>query len=243
MRPSTNPPRHPATAMFVGLDNHVSARCFTSASSWRAAVSRTAHTERLMAPDAHNRPTASPDALIASYQEICKSYHAIDDFRMKLLGLLPFTSLAAILLVNKEDALLSSVSSAGNELLGFAAVFAAAFTLTLFVYEVRGILRCDGLIQRGKEIEGLLGIRGQFWQCAAEHKPKEGPTRSSDMAKLFNTTIAACLVYSFVFSAWVFLALRYGYGVEFFGCAATAVVLGGLIGFGAYFVVRRAVPA
>ena len=112
-----------------------------------------------MKPDVHGLPVASPDSLIAAYGEICKSYHAIDDFRMKLLGLLPFTSLAAILLVNKE-ALLSSPRSAGSELLGFAAVFAAAFTLTLFVYEVRGILRCDGLIKRGKEIEDLLGIHG-----------------------------------------------------------------------------------
>jgi hypothetical protein len=196
-----------------------------------------------MTADLHRVPAMTPDALIAAYGEICKSYHAIDDFRMKLLGLLPFTSLAAILLVNK-DALLSSMPADGSELFGFAAVFAAAFTLTLFVYEVRGILRCDGLIKRGKEIEDWLGIHGQFWQCEAESKSESGQRiRLSRVAKLFNTTVAACLVYSFVFSAWVFLALRYGYGLKFFGCAATAVLLGALIGLGAYSVVRRAVPA
>ena len=187
------------------------------------------------------KPVATSEALIAAYVEICKSYHAIDDFRMKLLGLLPFTSLAAILLVNK-DALVSSLPREGSELFGFAAVFASAFTLTLFVYEVRGIVRSNGLIERGKEIEDLLRLRGQFWQCADETKAKD-QERLSRVAKVFNTTVAACLVYSFVFSAWVFLALRYGYGLEFFGCAITAVVLGALIGVGAYSLVRTAVPA
>lgn len=193
--------------------------------------------------DLHSERTTSADALIAAYGDICKSYHAIDDFRMKLLGLLGFTSLAAILLVDK-DASPASTSIAGSELLGFAAVFAAAFTLTLFVYEVRGILRCDGLIKRGKEIEDQLGVHGQFWQCDAESKGEiQRRNWSTRLAELFNTTVAACLVYSFVFSAWVFLALRYGYGLEFFGYAATAVLLGVLIGAGAYSVVRRAVPA
>ena len=187
--------------------------------------------------------TSNQAGLIATYEEICKSYHAIDDFRMKLLGLLPFTSMAAILLLN-QDALLSSTLAGGRELFGFAAVFAAAFTLTLFVYEVRGILRCDGLIQRGQEIERKLGVRGQFWQCQEEAKSfSEQRPRLSKIARHFNTTVASCLVYSFVFSAWVFLALRYGYGLMFFGCATTAIVLGLLIGWGAYSVVRPAVPA
>jgi hypothetical protein len=50
-------------------------------------------------------PVVSTDALLAAYAEICKSYHAIDDFRMKLLGLLPFTSLAGILLLSKDTVL------------------------------------------------------------------------------------------------------------------------------------------
>jgi hypothetical protein len=145
--------------------------------------------------------TGNRAGLIAADDQICRSYHAIDDFRMKLLGLLPFTSVAAILLLNK-DALLSSTLAGGSELFGFAAVFAAAFTLTLFVYEVRGILRCGGLIARKKEIERALGVRGQFWQCEWEAKSAgERPLQWSNVAKLFNTTVASCLVYSFVFSA------------------------------------------
>lgn len=45
------------------------------------------------------------DSLLAAYEEICRSYHAIDEFRMKLLGLLPFTSLAAILLLERGEEL------------------------------------------------------------------------------------------------------------------------------------------
>jgi hypothetical protein len=184
--------------------------------------------------------TPATEALLCAYGEICKSYHAIDDFRMKLLGLLPFTSLAAILLINTDGARLA----AHSELLGFASVFAAAFTLTLFVYEVRGILRCDGLIKRGREIEERLQIRGQFWQCEEESKAaRKRSELAPRIANVFNTTVAACLVYSFVFSSWTFLALRYGYGLQMFGCAITAVGLGSLIGVGAYLLVRRTVPA
>jgi hypothetical protein len=201
--------------------------------------------ETKAASEVPQAPVGEKDALLAAYAEICTSYHAIDDFRMKLLGLLPFTSLAGILLLSKDN-VLSSVSKTGNELLGFAAVFGSAFTLTLFVYEVRGILRCDGLIKRGKQIEDLLRVQGQFWQCDAESSKTSGEHRlafAKRVVRLFNTTIAACLVYSFVFSAWVFLALRYGYGLKFFGCAASAVGLGLLIGGSAYALVRRAVPA
>jgi hypothetical protein len=35
---------------------------------------------------------ANQEARLAGYQEICKSYHAIDDFRMKRLGSLPLAS-------------------------------------------------------------------------------------------------------------------------------------------------------
>ncbi|MCA1576672.1 MAG: hypothetical protein LC794_04825 [Acidobacteria bacterium] len=48
------------------------------------------------------------DIQLAAYEEVCNSYHAIDDFRTKLLGILPIASL------------------------GLASFFAAAFTLHYF---------------------------------------------------------------------------------------------------------------
>ena len=190
-----------------------------------------------MGTDTQEQGKVSADVLLAVYSEICKSYQAIDDFRTKLLGLLPFTSLAGIALLSKDAGPLTA-SNGRSEPLAFAAVFASAFTLTLFVYEIRGILRCDGLIKRGKEIEHRLRVDGQFWQCADEAK-----ATSKKVARFFNTTIAACLVYSLVFAAWIFFALRYGYGIEVFGCAASAVGLGVLMGVTAYCLVRREIPA
>src|SRR6266550_4158548 len=84
-------------------------------------------------------------ALLGVYEEISKSHQAIDEFRMKLLGLLPLASLAGIFILSRSDILSSpSGSTSGSELNGliaFIAIFAALFTLALFVYEIRGILR------------------------------------------------------------------------------------------------------
>jgi hypothetical protein len=107
------------------------------------------------------------EILLVVYSEICKSYHAIDDFRTKLLGLLPLTSLVGLFLLDKEKAVVSIGFS--TDLLGFAAVFAALLTLALFGYEIRSIWRCHHLINEGLHIERQLGIRhGQFHVCAGE---------------------------------------------------------------------------
>ena len=55
-----------------------------------------------MAQERSNDATAdgSKSAFLAAYSEVCKSYHAIDDFRMKLLGALPLASLVGIFLLD-----------------------------------------------------------------------------------------------------------------------------------------------
>jgi hypothetical protein len=60
--------------------------------------------------EAERPTTLNTDALLATYAEIGKSYHAIDDFRMKLLGLLPLTSVAGILLLNQDQPILSGAA-------------------------------------------------------------------------------------------------------------------------------------
>jgi len=140
---------------------------------------------------------------------------------MKLLGLLPLASLAGIVLLDKNGAL--SQLTARSELAGFACLFASAFTLTLFVYEIRGILRSDGLIERGKKIEDLLNVQGQFWQCDEDAR-RGSVGLPNRIGRLFNTTVASCMVYCLVFAAWLFLTLRYAYGLKLFGCAISAVV-------------------
>src|SRR5262245_6634016 len=179
--------------------------------------------------EANGRP------LLAAYEEICRAYHAIDDFRMKLLGLLPFASLVGVLLIGKTDLLAGLRQGEGNELLGFAAIFAAMLTLALFGYEVMGIQRCHSLITEGKHLEERLGIEhGLFHVCEKEHV--QSPIRA------LNAKLIACVIYSLVWAGWLFIALRFGFSIETHTCvlwaATTGVVVAGLN----YSLVRKLTP-
>lgn len=172
------------------------------------------------------------DVLLAVYGEVCTSYHAIDDFRTKLLGILPITSLAGILLVGK-DGLLATNNSPSLRLVGYGSFFAAAFTLALFLFEIRGILRCHHLIQRGEELERRLKVKGQFFVCAQQHG------RDVTSEKIFNAKVAASAIYSLVFSAWLFMALKFTFGLHVIGCGLTATLLGGLLAVGTHTLISR----
>jgi len=177
-------------------------------------------------------------ATLATYAEICKSYHAIDDFRMKLLGLLPLASLVGVFLLDSSKVLARVAESkeAGNELVGFAAIFAAMLTLALFLYEVRGIQRSHNLITEGKHLEELLGIRhGQFHVCEEEHK--------NSSLRALNAKLIACLIYSLVFAGWFFITLRFGFGVQAGTCVVWTSVSGLVIGAITYFFVRKLTPS
>jgi hypothetical protein len=113
----------------------------------------------------------------------------------------------------------------GNELLGFAAIFAAMLTLALFGYEVRGIQRTHNLITEGKHLEEILGIgHGQFHVCEEEHA--RSPIRA------LNAKVIASVIYSLVLAGWLFIALRFGFGMESHTCVlwatATGIVIAGL---------------
>jgi hypothetical protein len=131
-------------------------------------------------------------AYLAAYAEICKSYHAIDDFRMKLLGLLPLASIVAVAFLDTSKILATAPHDRSSELISFAAIFAAMLTLALFGYEVRGIQRSHNLITEGKHLEQLLGVRhGQFHVCEEEH--------ASSPLRALNAKLMACVIYSLVF--------------------------------------------
>ena len=110
------------------------------------------------------------DARKAAYERVCESYHAIDDFRMKLLGLLPVaTGTGVFLLLNSNTDLLGPVP--GNKasqhqtlevFLTAAGLIGLTFTVGLFAYELFGIKRCHYLIQTGKRLEIALEVHGQF---------------------------------------------------------------------------------
>ena len=181
-------------------------------------------------------------ALLTVYTEICKSYQAVDDFRTKLLGFLPLTSLVSIFILNPgsvpaiEDIL-------SNELLGFASIFAALLTLALFGYEVRGIRRSDDLIKAGTRIEKQLGIYGQFHVCQAAHGSTQKSPRIRKLLAIFNAKLLACIIYSVVFAAWLFLALRLRWGFTAFTCYKYATIAGLLLALGVYQLVAKQIPA
>jgi len=171
-------------------------------------------------------------APLSIYQEICKSIHDIDDFRMKLLGLLPLTSLIGIFGLGK-DSIFARQTDDAKHLVGFIAIFAAALTLSLFIYEIRGILRCHNLIIRGKAIEDLLGVEGQFCVCKEEHAANI----------FFDAKLAACVTYSTVSTAWIFTALHFGFGLSIHGCTFWALGIGLSFGLGAFLFVKRLIAA
>lgn len=180
--------------------------------------------------------------LLSVYGEICKSYHELDNFRMKLLGLLPLTSLIGIFgLAN--NTLFAGSMHVSNHLVGFIGIFAMFFTLALFIYEIRGILRCHDLIEKGKAIESRLQVKGQFHTCVEAHESKRSTdwivrTRSNLDAKF-----AACFIYSLVSAAWLFTTLRFGFDVEIQGCAFLAVATGIIICIGTLSLVKKMIAA
>lgn len=177
------------------------------------------------------------DILLAAYEEVCNSYHAIDEFRTKLLGILPIASLAGILLLGKDNLFQSDWFY--QRLVGFASFFAAAFTLALFLFEIRGILRCHHLIVRGAKLETELDVKGQFYVCSKQHVDSAG----SIIERTFNAKVAASAVYSLVFAAWLFLALRFTFGIHLVGCGLTATIIGGALGVGVHSLLNRRIPA
>ncbi len=132
----------------------------------------------------------SCEELKAVYQEVCNSFHAIADFRAKLLGFLPLASGAGIfLLLNR------SFTDGTEQYLLPIGVFGFTVTLGLFFYELRGIQKCNSLVTGGKNIEELPGIQGQFRLIPP---PINGFIRN---------TLAAYVIYPAVLAAWTFLAL------------------------------------
>jgi hypothetical protein len=131
-----------------------------------------------------------PDDLRAVYSELCNSYHAIADFRAKLLALLPIASGAGgLLILAQKDTL--------REYLGPVGIFGTAVTLGLFIYELRGIQRCKALIKVGKALEARMGIAdGQF-----------GSRPEGRAVGLISAEVAGWVVYLTVLAGWSYMAI------------------------------------
>jgi hypothetical protein len=160
--------------------------------------------------------TPAPEAwaraseLEAVYGRICESYHAIDDFRMKLLGLLPVATGAGVFLLLNGKAELLGSHGAVDVRSAMAAIGAVGglFTLGLFAFELFGIKKCHYLIEAGRRLERDIGVRGQF------------RSRPFDAAGFLNEPIASSVIYPSSMAAWVFL------GICFFSVPVAALVAG-----------------
>jgi hypothetical protein len=157
---------------------------------------------------------------------------------MKLLGLLPIVSIVGLFALDK-----SQLKSAGeivpNEIVAYVGLFAAMFTIALFIYEMRGILMCHDLMSRGKALERLMKVTGQFDVCGEQRLlPCYDGEWKRKMAQQFNAKLAACAIYSLVFAAWLFVALRYGFAVHVRTCALCAVIIGIVLAAGAYLLMH-----
>jgi hypothetical protein len=128
------------------------------------------------------------------YQEVCKAYHAIDDFRTKLLGFLPLVSGVGISFLLNDAFTKAIRSTSPASFLVAIGIFGFVATLGLFSYELHAVRRCRALIKVGRGIEDRMGIGGQFW-----HRP-------DDIAKFIGPALAACLIYPAVLGAWIYVA-------------------------------------
>jgi len=135
------------------------------------------------------------------YDQLCQSYRAIDDFRAKLLGLLPLATGAGIWTFLDKYERLQHLSTGGKSVLIATAVFGALITLGLLAYEIYGIKKCGALITAGRLTENLsLQIEnGQF------------KSRPQSVAHIVNEPFAAGIVYPAVLAAWCYIALAFSW--------------------------------
>jgi hypothetical protein len=127
-----------------------------------------------------------------AYNQLCTSYHAIDDFRTKLLGFLPLVTGGGLILLSGR------AEDVRKEFFGPVGRFGILVTLGLLAYELFGIKKCHALIEAGKAMEQDMGLPdGQFIR------------RPNNLLWIVNEPFAAAIIYPTVLAAWTYLALLY----------------------------------
>ncbi len=136
-----------------------------------------------------NNENAEDAAVELAYKEVCTSYHRIDDFRAKLLGLLPLASAASLFWFLKDNEQIAEHAPV-------IGLFGALVTVGLFFYELRGVQRCIRLNQVGKELETRMRVHGQF---------RRWP---HSVGRTINEPVAASIIYPAVAAGWVYGAFH-----------------------------------
>jgi hypothetical protein len=148
--------------------------------------------------------------LLKVYEELCQTYRAIDDFRAKLLGLLPLASIGGVfLLLSNAD----KIQSAKEYLLPLG-LFGFVVTLGLFAYELFGIERCHFLLMSGENLEREI-LKGQASVCNGQFI-----NRPHALWRFVNEPIATGIIYPAVLAGWWLLA---------FGTSNTSIIMAKII--------------
>lgn len=142
--------------------------------------------------------------LLQAYSLIADAYHRIDDFRAKLLALLPLAAgTTGILLLLRTDLRLRNEGKV--QILVAVGIYGFLTTLGLCVYEIRGIQRCQDLIKAGRQLEGKLELP------LVEAKGRKFRLGMFDAASdaylhgFVGPLGAALLIYVAVLAGWVYL--------------------------------------
>jgi Na+/H+ antiporter NhaD/arsenite permease-like protein len=136
------------------------------------------------------------DRKVKAYEQLCSSYRAIDDFRAKLLALLPLATGGGIFLLVGDK----KTAVAIEPYLPAIGLFGFVVTLGLFFFELHGIWKCAHLIRAGTELEENLCI---------EEKEGQFIGRPLGIFGFINEPFAAGIIYPAVLAAWIFLAMDF----------------------------------
>ncbi len=154
---------------------------------------------------ADNKKTNDTELLQTAYQETCKTYHNIDDFRAKLLGFLPLASGAGIFFLSKKEGV-------NGNILAYAGLLGFIITLGLLIFELYGIENCIRIIRVGRHLEEKMNILGQF------------RLRPKPFLCFIDVPIASGIIYPAVLACWMFLFLHYYFQIPYLSYLVTASV-------------------
>src|SRR5258707_15667741 len=92
-----------------------------------------------------------------------------------------------------------------------------------------------------------MGIRGQFTRCdETRHFACYQGTIRHPLARLVNDKVTSSLVYSFVFSSWFFVGLKFVFDVQTHQCVWWALGIGALVAIASmlllWFLTRQSKP-
>jgi hypothetical protein len=139
-----------------------------------------------------------------AYNELCTSYHAIDEFRTKLLGFLPLVTGGGLVLLTGR------AEEVRKEFFGPVGRFGILVTLGLLAYELFGIKKCHALIETGKALERKMSLPVGEGGVPLRGEPAgQFIQRPNNLLRIVNEPFAAALIYPAVLAAWIYLAVLY----------------------------------